>query len=124
MHFRDALVVALEEALEDLGEEYPLVHPDAAHDAVVDQHQPPIRRQDHVPFVQVGMEEAVVERAGEEPARHAIGEIDALFRGQGPRIGQRPPLDPFRCQHALTGALPVDLRGMDVAVDGRDLGKF
>ena len=56
----------------------PLVRADAAHDAEIDQHEPPVGREDHVPFVQVGMEEAVIERAGEEAARDAVGEVDAL----------------------------------------------
>ena len=39
-------------------------------------------------------------------------------------VGQRAALDPFGGQHALAGALPVDLRRVDITVDGGDLGEF
>ena len=69
MHLRHALVVTLQKALQDLRQEYPLIHADPAHDAEIDQHQSPVRREDHVPLMQVGMEEAMIQRTGKEPAR-------------------------------------------------------
>ncbi len=124
MDFRDALVVALEEALQDLGKEDPLGHADAAHDAEIHQHQAPVRREDHVPFVQVGMEEAVIQRAGEEAARDPVGKIDAVIGADRAGIGQRAALDPFGDQNALARALPVDLRREDVIVERCDLAEF
>ena len=70
------------------------------------------------------MEEAVIKGAGEKAARDAVGEIDALLGRHRAWVGEGAALDPFRGEDALAGALPVDLRGVDIAVDGGDLGEF
>ena len=66
VHLGDALVVAADEAVEDLGEEAPLLRPDAAHDAEIDGDEPALAVDEEIPLVHVGVEEAVAQRVAEE----------------------------------------------------------
>ena len=60
----DALIVAADEAVEDLRQEAALLRPDAAHDAEIDGDQAAFRVDEEVPLVHVGVEEAVAQAHG------------------------------------------------------------
>ena len=62
VHPGDAVVVALQEAVEDLGQLAPLGRAQPADDAEVHRGQHGGRGDEQVPLVQVGVEDAVVER--------------------------------------------------------------
>ena len=74
MHLGDALIVAADEAVEDLGEEALLLRPDAAHDAEIDGDEPSLAVDEEIPLVHVGMEEAVAERVAEEGLHDGSGD--------------------------------------------------
>jgi hypothetical protein len=75
MNFGDAHIITLQEAPEDFGEEAALHRADAADDAEIDERNAPLRRQDGVAFMHVGMEDAVLDGAGEEALRDVVGEL-------------------------------------------------
>ena len=110
VHLGDALVVAADEAVEDLRQEARSFGPDAAHDAEIDGDEPPVRVDEEVPLVHVGVEESVAERVAEEGLHDRCG--DASW-GRGRRRGSRSrshearALDPFGDEHVAAGKLPV-----------------
>ncbi len=72
------------------------------------------------------MEDAVVERLGQEAAHDAVGQGILVEAGQGfqRRVGHRPAIGPFQRQHPLAHPVPDDGGGGHIAVLGHDLGQF
>ena len=66
MHLGDALVIARDEAVEDLGQEAALLQPEPPHDAEVDRDEAPLPVDEQVALVHVGMEQAVAHRVTQE----------------------------------------------------------
>ena len=89
MHLGGALIVAGDEAVEDLGEEAALLRPEPAHDAEVDRDQLAVVVDEQVAGMHVGVEEAVAQRVAQEGLDHGAGErleVEAL--GLEPRRGR------------------------------------
>ena len=82
VHPGDPHIVAPQEAPEDLGQVAPLAGSQPADDAEVHRRQPRRRGDEQVPLVQVGVEDAVVQRLGQEGADQVVG--------------QRRPVEPRR----------------------------
>ena len=70
MHLGGALIVAGDEAVEDFGEEAPLLRPEPAHDAEVDGDQPAVVVDEQIAGMHVGVEEAVAQRVAQEGLDH------------------------------------------------------
>ena len=86
MDFGDALIIAGDEAVEDLGEPHPRAAVDAAHDAEVDRRDAAVLQGEQIALVKVGVEEAVDHRLAEEGADEDRGEVLA---GRAPRRSGR-----------------------------------
>ena len=102
MHLGGAPVVAGDEAVEDLGEEAPLLRPEPAHDAEVDRDQVAVGVDEQVARMHVGVEEAVAQRVAQEGLDHRarqLLEIEALRLRAAARSVQRNAVDPFERQH-------------------------
>ena len=74
VHLGDALVVAAQEADQDLGVDPAGVGVDPAHDAEVERDERAVGPELEVALVHVGVEEAVAERVGEEGLDDPLGE--------------------------------------------------
>ena len=83
VHLRRALVVARDEAEEDLGEEALLLRAEAPHDAEVDGDEPPGVIDEQVALMHVGVEEAVAHGVLQERAHHRQAERLAIEVGGG-----------------------------------------
>ncbi len=86
MDFRHALVVAPDEAVQDLGEEPALLAAEAAHDAEIDRDDAARFVDEKIPLMHVGVEESVAQaraggRSGSAPGRARAD------RGRAPRDG-------------------------------------
>ena len=112
MHFRNAHIVALQETPEDLRQETALDIADTADDAEIDKRNLALRRENGVAFMHVGMEDAVIDGAGEEALGDVIGELLAVYAGliEHAGRGERGAFNPFGCHHTLARALPIHLR--------------
>ena len=66
MHFGDAQVVARDEAVEDFGEEAPLLLAEPAGDAEIDRDDRAVGLDEQIARMHVGMEEAVAQRVAQE----------------------------------------------------------
>ena len=73
MDFRDAAVVAADEAVEDFGEEPPLLAAEPAHDAEIDRDDAPLGVDEEIALMHVGVEEAVAQRVAQERLDQAPG---------------------------------------------------
>ena len=112
VHLRHPLVVAVQEADQDLGVDPAGIGVDPPHDAEVERDQRPVRPELQVALVHVGVEEAVAQRVGQEglddplrqphqvgaarPQRREVAEVDArsptpASAPAGPRPARSPP---------------------------------
>ena len=74
MHLGDAVVVAAQEADQDLGVDPAGIGVDPAHDAEVEGDERAVGAELQVALVHVGVEEAVAQRVGEEGLDDPLGE--------------------------------------------------
>ena len=74
MHLGDAVVVAAQEADQDLGVDPAGIGVDPAHDAEVERDERAVRPELEVALVHVGVEEAVAQRVGQEGLDDPLGE--------------------------------------------------
>ncbi len=81
MHLGDAAVVARDEAVEDFGEEAPLLRPEPPHDAEIDRDDAPGVVDEQIAGMHVGVEEAVAQRVAQEGSGSPRGRARA---GRGP----------------------------------------
>ena len=118
MHLGDALVVAVEEAVEDLGEEAPLLHAEPPHDAEIDGDDAALLVDEQIAGMHVGMEEAVAHGMAQEGLHQPRAERLHVVAGGGKRVavGDRDAVDPFERQHAARAARPIDLRHAEAFV--------
>ncbi len=127
MHLGDALIVARDEAVEDLGEEAPLLEPEAAHDPEIDRDEAPLAIDEQVALMHVGVKQAVAHRVAQEALDDDGAELrqhEALLR-QPDRVVELGAVDPFERQHLGGGSVPIDLRHAEVGLAGhvlRELG--
>ena len=124
MHARNPVVVAADEAPQDLGQIAPLSRSQPPHDAEVDGGQMGRRAGEQIALVQVGVEHPVVQRLDQEGAHDIVGQligVDAR-QVQQRRIRHRHALRPFQRQHALADAVPDHGRGGHISVLGQHLG--
>ena len=108
MHLGGAVIVAGDEAVQDLGEEAPLLRAEPAHDAEIDRHQLAVVVDEQVSGMHVGVEEAVAQRVAQEGLDHRAAErleVEALGFEPGPVV-ERRRLDPFEREHVARGAGP------------------
>ena len=118
MHLRGALIVAGDEAEQNLGEEAALLRPEPAHDAEVDGDQPALGVDEQIARMHVGVEEAVAQRVAQETLDHLVAErrqVVALGLERG-MVVERRAVDPFHRQHFARGAVPVDRRHAEAFV--------
>src|SRR5208282_5660209 len=116
VHLGDALVVAPNEAEQDLGEESSLLSPEPAHNAEIDRDDTPRFVDEKIPLMHVGMEEAVAKRIAQkgldegfrEPAR-IVSEL-----GETLRVRERNAVDPFHGHDFARRAVPIDRRRANV----------
>ena len=112
MHLRDAQVIAADEAEQNLGEEPPLLHAEAAHDAEIDRHEPALIVHEQVAGMHVGVKEAVADGVAQEglddraPERRPV-EARGL---DGREIVEADAVDPGGGQHVAGGQIPFGLR--------------
>ncbi|MNE20465.1 hypothetical protein D3C80_1135880 [compost metagenome] len=122
----DAVVVAADEAPQDLGQVAALGRTQPPDDAEVDGRQ--LRRGvgEQIALVQVGVEDAVIQRLDQEGAHHLVGQgvlVQARQVAQS-RVRHRQAGGPFQRQHPLAHPVPDDGGGGHIAVLGHDLGQF
>jgi hypothetical protein len=118
MHLRGAVIVARDEAVEDLGQETALLRRQPAHDAEVDRHDAAVAVQEQVSRMHVGVEEAVAQCVTQESLHQRTPERRQVqpARFQCGAIGERRAVDPRERQHAARGALPVDRGHAEVRI--------
>ena len=112
MHLGGAVIVAGDEAVEDLREKAPFLRAEPAHDAEIDRHQLAVVVDEQVAGMHVGVEEAVAQRVAQEGLDHRAAErleVEALGFEPG-AVGERRRLDPFEREHVARGAVPVHRR--------------
>ena len=97
MHFGGAVLVARDEAEQNLGEELALLRPEPAHDPAIDRDQPAFRIDEQVSLMQVGVEEAVAQRLAQERLDQHAPEPHRVVAGAQQRraVGERDAVDPF-----------------------------
>src|SRR5258707_9529483 len=97
MHLRGALVVAGDEAKQNLGEKAPLLHTETSHDAEIDRHQLASVIDKQVAGMHVGMKKAVAQRMTQEGLNHRAREaLEIQSPGFEQRaVGERRRVDPF-----------------------------
>ena len=97
-----------------------------AHDAEIDGDETALRVHEQVSRMHVGVEEAIAQGLREEGAdqkhRDAFGIVTRRF--QRSRIAQWCSVDPFRGQHALSRALPVDFGHTKIAIGAGPFGEL
>ena len=110
MHFRRPIVVAGDEAEQNLRQETAFLRGKPTHDAEV--HGDELTRivNEQVSGMHVGVEEAVAQGMAEECLDHGAGqplEIEAL--GRQPRVvPKRDAFNPFERKHVACGSVPID----------------
>ena len=112
VHGGDAVVVAAQEADQDLGVDPAGVGVDPAHDAEVERDQRAVGPELEVALVHVGVEEAVAERVGQEGLDDALGEPHQVGAAglQRRQVAHVDAARPFQGQHPAAGGGP-DHRG-------------
>ena len=118
MHLGGAVIIAGDEAVQDFGEEQPLLGAEPAHDAEVDGDQPAVIVDEQISRMHVGVKEAVAQRVAEKCLDQRAGELRQIETlGSQPRaVGQRRGVDPFQRQHFLGGAVPIDRRHAEIRI--------
>ena len=118
MDFGDAVVIAGDQAVEDLGEPHPRAAVDPAHDPEVDRGDAPVGEREQIALVEVGVEIAVDHRLAKESADEDRGErLGVVPRGdQRVAVAQLDPVEPFQRHHAPRGAPPVDLGNVEAGL--------
>ena len=108
----------VEKAVENLGEEAPLLHAEPAHDAEIDGDDAALVVDEQIAGMHVGMEEAVAHGMPQEALHQERAERLHLVAGGGKRvaIGNRDAVDPFQRQHAPRAARPIDLRHAETCI--------
>ena len=126
MHFGGAMIVAGDEAVQDLGEVQPFLDAEPAHDAEVDGDEPPLVVDEQIPRMHVGMKEAVAQRVAQEgldQRARKLRQIEAL--GDKPRaVRQRRGIDPFQRQDLFGSAVPIHRRHTKIRIVFGVLGHF
>ena len=126
MHFGGAAIIAGDEAVQDFGEEQPLLRAEPAHDAEIDGDEPAVVVDEQISRMHVGVKETVAQRVAEKRLDHGareLAQVEAL--GGEPRaIRQRRRIDPFQRQHVLAGAVPVDRGHAKIRIVLGVLGHF
>ena len=126
MHLRHAQVVAGDEAVENFGEETPLLQSKPAHDAEIDRHEAALAVAEQVALMHVGVKEAVAHGVAQKRLDDDAPEVREVGAGllQTVDIGQRNPVDPFERQHVLGGAVPIDAWHAEFRVARAVFGEF
>ena len=75
MHLRHAPVIALDEAIKDFGEKAPLVKTEAAHDAEIHRGEAPLRVNEQISLMHVGMEKSIPHRGAQEGLNDVAAEV-------------------------------------------------
>ncbi len=105
-------------AVEDFGEEPPLLRSEPPHNAEIDRDEPAGIVDEQVARMHVGVEEAVAQRMAQERLQQSAPEMfEVEARGHEARaVGQRRGADPFEGEHVLGGAVPVDRRDAEIRI--------
>ena len=126
MHLGDAVIVAVDEAVQNLGKKQAFLDAQPAHDAEVDGDQPAAVVDEQISRMHVGVKEAVAQRVAQECLDQHAAEFRQVetFRHKAGAVGQRRGVDPFQGQHFLGGAVPVDRRHAEIRIVLGVLGHF
>lgn len=126
MDFGDALIIAGDEAVENLCEPYPRTAIDAAHDAEIDRGDASVRKREQIPLVHVRVEEPVGDCLAQKGADQLFGERGGIMAGGDQRgaVRQLDAVDPFQRQHLARGALPVDPGHDEIGLGGHAVGQL
>ena len=112
------MIIARDEAVQDLRQEQAFFGAEPTHDAEVDRDQAPIVVDEQIARMHVGVKEAVAQRMAKKGLDQRAGdrrEVEAL--GIEPRaVRQRRGVDPFQRQDFLGGAVPVDRRHAEIRI--------
>ena len=110
MHFRDTQVIALDEAVENFGEEAPLLFAEPPGNAKIDGDDIARRIDEEIARMHVGMEEAVAQCVAQEglDQQRADGRKIVASGGEALKIVHLDAVDPFHRQHIAARALPID----------------
>ena len=126
MDFRDAPVIARDEAVENLREPHPGAAVDSAHDSEVDGSNPPVLQSEQIPVVEVGMEKTVDHCLTKERADENGGKRLAIMaRGdQCIAIVELDAVEPFEREDTPCGSPPVDFRNIITGLGDHVLAKL
>ena len=110
MHLRHAPIVPRDEAVQDLGEEAPLLQAEPPHDAEIDGDDAALIIDEQIAGMHVGMEEAVAHGVAQEDLQQPRAERLHImaFRAQRLAVRNRHAVDPFEREHAPRAAAPID----------------
>ena len=121
MHLRDTMEIALDEAVEDLGEKPAFLEPDPAGYAEVDGNDVAVVDHEQVARMHVGVKETVPHRMTQEVLDDLFGKFLEIVAGGAQRIDvvHLDAVDPLHRKDVATGALPIDLRDPKTGIVGR-----
>ena len=126
MDFRDAPVIAGDQAIEDFGEPHPRAAVDPAHDPEIDRADAAVGEREEIAVVEVGVEEAVDHGLAQEGADERRGKRVAIMAGRDQRLAvvELDAVEPFERQHAARGSAPVDLRNIIAGLGDHVFAQF
>src|SRR5690606_12564530 len=124
VNVRRALVIAIDEAVQNFGEEPALLHAKPAHDAEIDRDDTATLVHEQVALMHVRVKQAVAHGVAKKRPQHDLPEPAEIVtsRLQGYAVRYWNPVDPLDGQNAPGRAPPVDLRHTEVLVVGTVLG--
>ena len=126
MHLRGAVVVASDEAEQNLGKKTPLLTPEPTHDAEIDGDKAPGVVDKQISRMHVGVKEPIAQRMAQERLDHRAREMLEIetFGFEARTIRERNGFDPFEREHVAGGAVPVHGRNAEIRIVAGILGHF
>src|SRR5262249_41851297 len=118
MNLGGAVIVAGDEAMEDLRGKKAVPDSKPAHNAEIDCDQPALVIDEQISWMHVGVKEAVAQRVAQESLNKRtcqLRQVKALGLQLRP-VRQRGRIDPLQRQHFLAGVVPVDFRDAKVGI--------
>src|SRR5580658_4564462 len=106
------MIIARDEAMQDLGKKQSLLYSKPSHDAEVDGNQLALIVDEQISGMHVGVKEAVTQCVAQKRLDQRAGkpaQVEALGLQAG-AIRKWRRVDPFERQNFLAGAVPIDGR--------------
>ena len=126
MHLRDAVIIAADETVENLGEEAALRLAEAAHDTEIDGDDVAGLVDKEIALVHVGVEEAVAQRLAQERLHQPAGEQGQVVAGGAQRfdVGELDAVHPVEGEHVARRLIPFDRRDAEPLIAGGEFREF